>query len=460
MKELELYRKAMIELPKGILEAEAEAEKNDVLSAGVINGKAGGMAASDKTAIFVRVSGEKTGLTYTQNLEEEPAAVMLEALKNAEYVQDETREKMNPKVLASGSEVKENKEIGKEERDKEEKHIPFSLLREKAMELEKAIRSCGSGFSHISVQLSENLRSVGIVNSLGLDRNYTRRITEAKVSITCEEGCHRSLELETSAAELDKIHERYFTDRIREWMNLPQNEIGLSENTMPAVLDGTVLCNILITAWQLFSGYQYGNRSTPLYGKLNTKICSEAVTLIDIPDSADNGYGRVFDCEGSACKRVEVVKDGVFCGLMHNLKTAALLGTDTTGNAGRDISLLSDQTEVKVIPSNFALNPGPHRKEDLLSELSDGIYIYESFDMFHSINLASGDFAIPCKGILYQKGKAAGKAEGVTISGNILELFQSITKVADDTASFSVVMSKSYQVMSPSVLVKSIYVSG
>lgn len=439
MKELEAYRLIMSDLPVGIIEAEAEAEKNDLISAGIINGKETGLSASDKTGIFVRASGARTGMTYTQNLEANPKDVLLEALHNSDYVQEEKSERLNDTYMGTP--------------DISPEHVSFDLLLLKARELEKMVRKYMPDATYICVKVSENLRTVGIVNSLGLDRTFTKRIAEAELSLTCETGLHRSLSLETSAHTVEAIQVDYFMAKLKEWLSLPLYRASLPSKELPAVLNGSVMCNILLTAWQMFSGVQYLSKGTPFYGKLGERIFSERINISDIPQDSVSGYGRSFDCEGTTSQRVDIIKEGRFETFMHNLTTADKLGSISTGNAGRDVNLISDQTECKVIPTNFTLLPGPDSKEELLSKLEEGIYIYESFDMFHSVNTASGDFTIPCQGIYYLHGKPAGRIEGITMNGNLLQLLKDIEMIADDRTTVSMIMSKSFAISAVSVLV-------
>ena len=445
MKELEVYKSIMTCLPEGIREAEVEAERNDRIVAGITGRELSGMSASDKTAIFVRVTGTKTGMTYTQNLDADPVQVLLEALHNSEFVQEDKLETMNPANSSHQEELE---------------HDPIDLLIEKAGKLENTVRALVSEAKHIAVKVSENLRTTGIVNSHGLDRTFTKRICEAELSITCEKGMPRSLELETSAASVEELSMDYFTDKIQEWLLLPMNSCSFSPAELPAVLNGSVICNILLTAWQMFSADQYLKQSTPFYGQLGVKRFPDIITLSDLPEDKTAGYGRQFDCEGTSSVRVDVIKKGRIQALMHNLSTAERTGEVSTGNAGRDVNLISDQTDCRVIPSNFTLQQGQNTKKELLAQLSDGIYIDESFDMFHSVNTASGDFSIPCKGIIYRDGQPVGRVDGITMNGTIQELLENITMIANDKTTVSMVMSKSFAIAAPSILVSKLRVSG
>jgi len=146
MNELNEYRKIMSDLPEGIREAEAEAEKNDRMIAGKTNGEETGMSASDKTVLFVRASGTKTGMTYTQNLLADPREVVLEAFCNSEFVNQEKTELFH----------REEKDACEEE----QVHCSLDQLLSKASELEEVVKSVVPKASHIAVKVSENMRTM------------------------------------------------------------------------------------------------------------------------------------------------------------------------------------------------------------------------------------------------------------------------------------------------------------
>ena len=62
MQELQAYRHAFERLPEGVRAAEAQAERTIVMEASVSGGRSTGMEYSDKTELFVRATGEKTGM--------------------------------------------------------------------------------------------------------------------------------------------------------------------------------------------------------------------------------------------------------------------------------------------------------------------------------------------------------------------------------------------------------------
>lgn len=448
MKELEAYRRVVRALPAGMELAEAEAEKRDSLFAEIVNGKPAGRGASEKTVLFVRVAGGgRTGMVYTQNLSADPLSVLKEAMSSAACAPRNATPLMNGPCAGEAEDGKQT-------------HSSFSALLQRSAELETLLRGISPSLTHVSVTVTETIRETGIVNSLGLDRTVSSCMVQAEVKLTVEGKCHRDLSLETTAPSLAELSDSYFFGRVKEWLALPVQNISLPCGRLPAVLDGQVLCNIFLTAWQMFSAENYLRRATPCFGKLGQKLFADCISLSDLPTALASGFVRLQDCEGTISRRVDAVQNGAFAGLMHNLSTAAAMGEKSTGSAGRDFNLISDRTETTVIPANFRLLPGTANQSDLLSSLRDGIYICESYDMFHSVNIASGDFSIPCRGVIYRGGKPAGMAQGITMNGSLPELFSEAEQVADDLTTVAMPMSGSLHVASPSLLVRSLNVAG
>lgn len=84
MRELKAYKAAMQSLPSGCLAAEAEAEKQEKLSVEITGSQTGPMSCSEQTELFVRASGQKTGMVYTQKLDANASDVIAQALTNSE----------------------------------------------------------------------------------------------------------------------------------------------------------------------------------------------------------------------------------------------------------------------------------------------------------------------------------------------------------------------------------------
>ncbi len=448
MRELDGYRGAMHSLPAGAAAAEAEAEKEDSLCVTSTGGVPSGASASSLTELFIRATGASSGMAYTQDLAEDPALVIRRAWENSR--------------CSSSGPAEMNPESWEGENEAELRHSKIGLLREAAAGLERDISGVFGKVSFSRIIVTETVRTVGLVNSLGRDMaSSRRRLLAQALFVREEEGKSRVFDEQLTARTPEGLGPEYFFRRLAAWEEARLPAGGLAPGEYRAVLDASVTCNILATAWQMFAAPFHLSGGTPLAGRLGETVFTPSVNIADLPDSPATGFSFAFDCEGTACAAVSAVKDGVLTGLLHTLASAKQMGAAPTGNAGRKTLLSgSVHTRTAAMPRNFAILPGAASRHDLFAMLGDGVYVSESYDVFHSINIASGAFAIPCKAVSVRGGKAVSIAEGVTINGTVQDLFARVLAAADDTAALPMAILNSYAVAAPSLLVSRLQVSG
>ncbi|MGN0299690.1 MAG: TldD/PmbA family protein [Lachnospiraceae bacterium] len=465
MRELAQYRAVMFHLPEGCKDAEVEAEKQKVLSVEIVGGIPDIMGFSEQTELFVRASGERTGMVYTQKLDEEPQQVIRQALRNSEAAQSKEAEPMcTPKIwqmlkesMANTGCISKDFVLTKEEeiRELSVKEL-FDYAKWLCRELEKA---CGMG-DCVRVCLSQTISTMGVVNSWGMD--VTASTERFVVGVRTDSGYSGYL----SALCLEEINAEFF---IRE-MHRQQKELPIvpsKAGTYRAVLASSVVNNILITAWQMFTGNRAQNGSTPLYGKEGQQIFSSCVTIRDYKGGRDSanpiicGFSWQIDCEGVPSQDLTLVEHGVLKGWMHNLSTASAAGVISTGNAGRKTLLSGNiHTDMQIMPKNFTMESGEAELEELIAACGDGVYIFENYDPFHALNVVSGDFSFPCKGIQIRNGKMVGIMEGLTMSGNVCSLFSHVEIMGKDRVINPLVMYDSYEVSGPAMLVSELKIGG
>jgi PmbA protein len=90
--------------------------------------------------------------------------------------------------------------------------------------------------------------------------------------------------------------------------------------------------------------------------------------------------------------------------------------------------------------------------EDLLSGISTGMLLTTLIGM-HTANPVSGDFSVGAGGFLIENGQIAHPVKGVAISGNVLQLFGNIEKIANDRRFYGTTGS-------PSMKISSLEISG
>lgn len=446
MKILDAYKSAFAQLPPEIRCAELEAEREAAMTVTVSDGARQGCSASDVTELFVRAGGDRTGFAYTQDLEEEPLAVIRRAYENSLWSQAAGPEHMNePRTAAQG-------------REQTPAAADIQALWEKAETIGRWLADSVPALDSYTVSVTDRVRTVGLVNTNGCD--VCRAERNVFVELLAVKHGAGGFSREYTFPALDEGSPARFAGDLRKWQACMLPETELAPGSYPCVLDSAVMANILLTSWQMFSGRNYLDRRTPYAGLLGRSAASPILCIADLASMPDSGFRCAADAEGTACRDVEIVRGGVLCGLMHDLTSAAAMGAEPTGSAGRRTLLSGNiHTDMLVMPRNFGILPGEGGVWPLLARLGDGLYIFESFDEFHSVNIGSGDFSIPCSGAVVKGGKLIGRVEGLTMSGTVQGLLSSVTAVGADLAVLPMVMLRSYAVFSPSVLVTGVSVS-
>ena len=187
--------------------------------------------------------------------------------------------------------------------------------------------------------------------------------------------------------------------------------------------------------------------SSLFIGKIGQKIASKKVTIEDRP-LQKNPFARWFDDEGVATYNKSIIKNGVLETYLYNLTTAAKDGVQTTGNGYGGGSK-------KGIASTFLyLKPGKKSLDQLFEELGNGVFITDVSGLHAGLNPQSGNFSLQSTGFMIENGKKGKPLDLITVSGNLLEVFQDVIDVGND-----VTVSPS-GVSAESLMIKKIAVSG
>lgn len=446
MKGIEAYRQALT--AAGDLQwAEINAQTRESLMVGVSQGKITRTDANAQTVFYVRASAGRAGYAYTQDPMEDASAVLRRAAENGLACEEERR----------------NELAQAEKRDAEA--LPQEADIEEMTATANAMTGMAAAADTRVVQAAADVRmdtlETRVLNTRGLDVGMARRVYAAEISVmAAENGQQVNASAQITSDRLQALDLSAAAERAIWQASMQFEQRELKPGLYPVVLDSSVVINIFTTAWQLFSAAKYIDGSSAVSGRLGDAIASPALTITDRPAWPGCGYRFLLDDEGCSGQAVELIRQGTLAGLMHTQATAAAMNASPTGNSGR-VALLTGSipTELIVVPKVFCVEPGNATRESLLQTMGDGVWITRSFDVFHSVNVGSGDFAIPCSGAVVKDGRPAYNVGGLTLCGNLLDLASNIVEVANDLWIDEFLL-KSYCVGAPSMLVSTMQVNG
>lgn len=447
MTELTKYKKVFSDLPSGADWAEVNIDSTDEYIVRFQNGVQSGCELYAKNAVYLQASnGQSTGIVYTENTDDDPRTLIEEALKCAQY---SGREAYTP--------LKADASVCCVHSCEPEDILAYG---ESLCLLAKNIPDI-RGF-HFTVRRTDKVRQV--CNSLGLSSQHSSTYYLIQLAIELKNGAVSSLvrsasslqKLPAQQALADAVQKAELYHGVSDLKQLP-----LSSGSYRCVLSADVLCNILITAWQEFTAanLECGVSAFQKYFASNQAIGSPVLNITDAPSHPGWGYELKLDSQGCVIGKKSVVKNGILTEPLRTLYDSAPRRQAPGGNAGR-AALLSGTAQVNIvtIPNIIYVEPGKDSVESLLASLDTGLFITRSMDEFHSINISSGNFSIPCGGLVYEKGKPIGTTGQITIVGSLRDLLMSVQAVGNDLQ-FDEFIYHNYCFGGPSLLIENISVS-
>ena len=229
------------------------------------------------------------------------------------------------------------------------------------------------------------------------------------------------------------------------------NQLGgypCETSTYKAVLSQDVVKSLLNAYVSSAIAEEVQKNSSLFIGKLNQKVASKKVTVEDLP-LTKSVFARSFDDEGVATYNKPIIKNGILQTYLYNLTTAAKENVTTTANGS-----VSGGSKVGTTPWFLKMKPGKKTLDELFECVGDGVYITEVSGLHAGLNSRSGNFSLQSTGYLIKNGKKDHALDIITVSGNLVDLFNSVLEVGSDSKTFI------SAIECPSIVIKKIAVSG
>lgn len=297
-------------------------------------------------------------------------------------------------------------------------------------------------------------QEIAIYNSKGLDLHYANNLAGLIVEAVVEKDGEKSNDFTIKLGKLDTIDTGALTaGTAQKALRKLGGEVAPTA-VCPVVFDPEAMTSLLATFSAVFSSEAAQKGLSRLAGKEGQRIASDLVTLVDDPFYKDSPMPINFDAEGSPTYTKKVIEGGVLNTLLYNLKTAAVAGKQTTGNASK----AGYNASVGVRPFTMYLAPGEMTEQVLLSKAGNGVYINFLGGLHAGANPVSGDFSLQSAGFLIEDGKLTTPVKSFTVAGNFFELLEKITAVANNLELPRATGMTAFG--SPSVLVETLSIAG
>jgi PmbA protein len=193
---------------------------------------------------------------------------------------------------------------------------------------------------------------------------------------------------------------------------------------VPIVFDRRVAGSLVGHLAGAINGSAVARKTSFLKDRLGERLFRSGIDVIDDPRRRRGLRSRPFDAEGVATRRLAVVEDGVLKSWFLDSATGRELGFVTTGHAQRGVSSTPSPG-----PSNLHLSAGADTPEALLADIAEGFYVTDLIGM--GVNQVTGDYSRGASGFWIENGRRSYPVSEVTIAGNLVEMFRTLSPAND-----------------------------
>ena len=193
---------------------------------------------------------------------------------------------------------------------------------------------------------------------------------------------------------------------------------------VPVIFDRRVAGSLLGHLAGAINGTTVARKTSFLKDKLGQRLFKPGIRVVDDPLRKRGLRSRPFDAEGVAGKPLAVIEDGTLASWILDCATARELGLATTGHAQRGVSSTPSPGS-----SNLHLAPGLDTPDALIEDIAEGFQITSLIGS--GVNQVTGDYSRGASGFWIKKGRRSYPVSEVTVAGNLLDMFQTLSPAND-----------------------------
>ena len=277
-------------------------------------------------------------------------------------------------------------------------------------------------------QVTKRLVSVHIMNSRGGQASYKTSI----FSLGIEGTLIRDTDMLFVGESQSSCHPLLETKAVAEvvlWqLELAKERASVRRRLLPVVFTPHGVASTLILPLMVaFNGKIVLEGASPIGNKLGQLVFDEKLWLWDDPTIAYRPESRPCDDEGMPSQRTPIVEQGTVANFLYDLQTAALAGTQSTGNGSRGRGGLPTPS-----PSAFIIAPGSTTFDEMVQDMKEGLVIEQLMGAAQT-NILGGDFSgNVLLGYKVEGGRIVGRVKDTMVSGNVYQVLEQIIAIGSE----------------------------
>jgi len=299
-------------------------------------------------------------------------------------------------------------------------------LKQRSLAIEEAARAVPGITNSEGAGVSAGRNVIALATSQGFVRGYTTSGYSAGVSVIAGTGAEMQRDQASHNvrhyADLDAAETLGALAAERTLKRLRPGR--LASGNMPILFDPRIGGSLIGHLLAALSGPAVARKTSFLLGREDEAIFPEDIVVVDDPHRRRGLRSKPFDGEGVATRPSRLVEGGQVTGWLLNAASAKQLGLETNGHATRGTSGAPGAGA-----TNVHVEPGAVTPEALRADIGRGLYVTELIGQ--GVNPVTGDYSRGASGFIIEDGELTVPVDEITIAGNLLDMFRSLTAAND-----------------------------
>jgi PmbA protein len=302
--------------------------------------------------------------------------------------------------------------------------LPISRLAEIGQEIVDIILEVEPE-ARVNVELERGVQRLALRNQAGSELAFGRSPLSIGFEISRVKGDDVLIMYDVTGSTVWMDDYLAFARRAAEKLRLAQKSATIRSGRMPVLFSPRGVLVLGLPIMLGLNGKNVYRQTSPMAGRIGEKLFDEKITVVDNPILDGRFASAPYDDEGVAHQHRILVGQGVLKSFMYDLKTAAQIGVESTGNGSR--SLFSPPAPS---PTNLIFEAGQTPLADMIAAVDEGLLVESPLGLGQG-NVISGAFSNTL-GLAFkiENGEIVGRVKDVSIAGNIYDLLQDVAAVS------------------------------
>jgi PmbA protein len=299
-------------------------------------------------------------------------------------------------------------------------------LKLQALEIEGAASSVAGVTNSEGAGVSAGRSVFALATSHGFCRGYTTSGYGGSVSVIAGSGSDMQRDYEShNVRHYEDLDDPETLGRLAGERTVKRlNPAKMASGVMPVVFDPRVGGSLVGHLLSAITGSAIARKTSFLLGREEEPVFPEGVTIRDNPHKLRGLRSKIFDGEGVATAPTDIISAGRLTGWLMDSASARQLGLPPTGHASRGVGGPpgASATNVDLLPGS--VTPGA-----LIADIRHGLYVTELIGQ--GVNPVTGDYSRGASGFLIENGEVGAPVAEITIAGNLIEMFATLSAAND-----------------------------